>query len=109
MGQEYKYWEGKFGLRWTDEFAVLGISYNSNKMGEITENNISKKIKDMKNIISVWKIRNLTPNGKVALIKSLLFSKITHILLSIPSPNSSTMSYLQNMINDFLWRGKPPK
>ena len=36
-------WEGKLGLKWTDEFEVLGISYNSNKMGEIRENNISKK------------------------------------------------------------------
>ena len=102
-------WEGKFRLKWTEEFEVLGISYNSRKMGEITENNISKKIKDMKNIISVWKIRNLTPYGKVVLIKSLLFSKITHILLSLPSPNPDTFAYLQEMINDFLWGGKPPK
>ena len=82
-------WEGKYGLKWTDEFDVLGIRYNINNMGEITELNISDKIKDIKKLISVWKIRKLTPCGKVVLIKSLLYSKFTHILLSLPSPEKN--------------------
>ena len=84
-------WEGKYGLKWTDEFDVLGISYNINNMGEITELNISDKIKDIKKLISVWKIRKLTPYGKVVLIKSLLYSKFTHILLSLPSPEKKNL------------------
>ena len=81
--------QGKYGLKWTDDFDVLGISYNIKNMGEITEINISNKIKDIKKLVSVWKTRRLTPYGKVVLIKSLLFSKFTHILLSLPSPEKN--------------------
>ena len=102
-------WEGKYRLKWTDEFEVLGISYNINNMGEITELNISDKIKDIKKLISVWKSRKLTPYGKVVLIKSLLYSKFTHILLSLPSPEQKTFDLLNSIVKDFLWDGKPPK
>ena len=101
-------WEGKYGLKWTDDFGVLGISYNINNMGETTELNISKKIKDIKHIIAIWKTRRLTPYGKVVLIKSLLFSKFTHILLSLPSPPQN-FDMLNSIGKDFLWDGKPPK
>ena len=38
---------------------VLGISYDMKKIGDIIEDNISRKINDMKNLISVWKMRKL--------------------------------------------------
>ena len=63
-------WEGKYNLKWTDEFEVLVISYNICKMGEISEYNILNKIKDIKKIIAIWKTRKLTPYGKVVIIKS---------------------------------------
>ena len=80
-----KCWEGKFVLTWTNDFEVFGISYNMKRMDDITEDNILKKIKGMKNLISVWKRRTHISYGKVVIIKSLLFSKITHILMSLPS------------------------
>ena len=77
-------------------------------MGEISENNILNKIKDIKEIIAIWKTRKLTPYGKVVIIKSLLFSKFTHILLSLPSPGKETFKTINNLVKDFLWEGKPP-
>ena len=35
--------------------------------------------------------RKLTPYGEVTIVKSLLLSKITHILLSLPSPKAQTI------------------
>ena len=52
---------------------------------------------------------NLTPYGKVTIIKSLLLSRITHMLLSLPSPNSQSIKELNNAISNFLCGGKPPK
>ena len=102
-------WEGKYNLKWTDEFEVLGISYNILKMGEISDYNILNKLKDIKKIIAIWKTRRLTPYGKVVIIKSLLFSKFTHILLSLPTPGKETFRTINNLVKDFLWEGKPPK
>ena len=101
--------EGKYNLKWTDEFEVLGISYNTFKMGEISEYNILNKIKDIKKIIAIWKTRKLTTYGKVVIIKSLLFSKFTHILLSLPTPGKETFEIINDLVKDFLWEGKPPK
>ena len=53
--------------------------------------------------------RNLTPYGKVSIIQSLLMSKITHMLLSLPSPNVISLNELYNTFSNFLWCGKPPK
>ena len=52
------------------------------KMGDIIEDNISRKINDMKNHFSMEDKK--TPYGKVVVIQNLLFSKITDIVLSLP-------------------------
>ena len=101
-------WEGKHCLKWTDDFEVLGISDNINTMGEISERNILNKNPRYQKVIAVWKNRRLTPYGKVVIMRSLLFSKFTHILLSLPSPGKDTFKYLNSIVNDFLWEGKPP-
>ena len=60
-------------------------------------------------MIAVWSSRRLTPYGKVVIIKSLLYSKFTHLLLSLPSPKPQTLKGLSDIINNFLWAGKPAK
>ena len=35
-------WEGKYGMEWTNEFTILGVDYNVDKLGEITTLNIEK-------------------------------------------------------------------
>ena len=60
-------------------------------------------------MLSVWSTRNLTPYGKVVILKSLIFSKITHILLSLPKPTNQTFVDLQSLVDQFLWGKKPPK
>ena len=102
-------WQGKFGFNWTSTFEILGIYYDITKMGEITEININRKMGEIRQLIRIWSVRNLTPYGKVCIIKSLLMSKITHMLLSLPSPNVICIKELYNTFSNFLWCGKPPK
>ena len=102
-------WQGKFGFKWTTTFEILGIHYDITKMGEITDLNIYKKMGEIRTLIRIWGSRNLTPYGKVSIIKSLLMSKITHVLLSLPSPSVICLKELYNTFSSFLWCGKPPK
>ena len=76
-------------------------------METITDDNISYKITDIKKLISVWNTRQLTSYGKVV-IKSLLMSEITHILLSLPSPSQQAITQLEGLFASFLWGNKPP-
>ena len=34
-------------------------------------------------------------------------SKLIHLLLSLPSPDKFCLDYLDSIVNDFLWCGKP--
>ena len=101
-------WQGKFGFNWTT-FEISGINYNITKMGEITELNINRKMGEIRKLIRIWSMRNLTPYGKVSIIKSLFMSKITHMLLSLPSPNATCLKELNDTFAKFLWSGKPSK
>ena len=102
-------WEGKFGLEWTHSFVVLGIHYDVNNLSETTDTNLYLKINDIKKLIRTWSSRALTPYGKVTIVKSLNLSKITHILLSLPSPCVSMFKNIEKLFFDFIWDNKPAK
>ena len=54
----------------------------------------------------------LTLIGKINIIniiKSLMISKIIHILLSLPSPEEETVREIENIFLNFLWREKTHK
>ena len=73
----------------------------------ITELNID--IKEIHKLINAWNGRNITPLEKVTLMKSLLIFKITHILLSLPTPKDETLEKLDILFRDFIWNSKPLK
>ena len=102
-------WQGKFGFKWATTFEILGIYFDINRMGEITKLNAFRKMGEIKKLIRTWQSRNMTPYGKVTLIKSLLISKITHMLVSLPSPNFLCIKEIENTFSNFLWSEKPPK
>ena len=64
------------------------------------------KIGDIKNRIRIWTPRFLTPIGKITIIKSLLLSKITNVLLPLPTPTKSLLEEIDQMFKDFLWDKK---
>ena len=67
------------------------------------------KILEMEKLSSIWNCRNLTLVGKITIIKTLLISKIIHILLSLPKPSEEYFIRMENVFKKFLWQDKPPK
>ena len=61
----------------------------------------------MQREINNWTKRDLTPFGKVTVIKTLVISKIVHILLALPSPSEKLFTKIEKMLFEFLWDGKP--
>ena len=78
-------------------------------MKNITKTNIFQKMGEVKKLIRVWQSRNLTPYGKITIIKSLLMSKFTHMVLSLPSPSSELFKELDLLFANYIWSGKPAK
>ena len=90
------------------KFSVLGVEF-TNDLVNIADKNIERKLGEMQRDINSWSKRDLTPFGRVTVIKSLIISKIVHILISLPSPSEKMYKQLNKMLFEFLWDGKPDK
>ena len=96
-------------FEWNPEtFNILGIEFTKN-LKDITDKNLETKLIDMQREINNWSKRDLTPFGKVTVIRTLIISKIVHILISLPTPSKKVMLKINKMLYEFLWDGKPDK
>ena len=93
-------------LDWVSTFTALGIQYNVRDMTNITKLNITEKLDNLRGTIKAWGCRNITPIGKIAVLKSLVLSKITHILQSLPSPSEDLIKVMEKMAYNFIWGEK---
>ena len=55
-------WGGKIGFEWTNNFDILGISYNTHDMGNMTQLYINNKIGEIK--------KNLLTSGTPEILPS---------------------------------------
>ena len=89
-------------------FKVLGIHFSVN-INEITNINFEGKMDEVKREISRWNKRNMTPLGKITIIKTLIISKLTHLLINLPDPPLRFLKELETAIFKFLWGGNTHK
>ena len=71
--------------------------------------NFNNALQQSKVVLNNWKKRYLTPFGKIAVIKTFIISKFSHLFLSLPNPTYNMFKALTDLIYDFLWDGKPDK
>ena len=71
--------------------------------------NFLTKIREIKNLLLQWNRRNITPFGKITVIKTLALSKINHLLLSLPSPPDRMLKDLESVFYNFIWNGLKDK
>ena len=81
-------------IKWVDEIKILGIYFTRN-VTNITDNNLEKKLSTLENEIAQWKRRYITPIGKITVIKSLLLSKLVHILVALPNPSRALIKTIE--------------
>ena len=93
-------------LEWVSEFTALGITYNVLDLANITVSNINEKVKSMKKIMQDWIYRNITPTGRVCIVKSLVMSKIIHVLQALPTPPEEFFKSLETLFINFIWKNK---
>ena len=68
----------EINLTWNPPtFKVLGIIFSVN-IHDMVLINYENKLDEMRKLINVWSKRNLTPLGKITVLKTLVISKITH-------------------------------
>ena len=98
-----------YNLQWSNgEFTVLGIKFNSS-LSQMTEANFDNKLSQIVKEINSWSKRQLTPFGKITIIKSLLLPKLAHLFISLPKPPEKWMKNLEQVFFKFIWNDKTDK
>ena len=101
--------EISYKLDWgTTEFKLLGINFSVD-LRDIRGNNYTPVLKTTTKTLSNWQRRNLTPIGKIAVIKTFVISALTHMFSAIPSPSSDVIMHLNQIFYSFIWNNKPHK
>ena len=96
----------ELNLNWNPAtFKVLGVVFSTNVHG-IVLNNYENKLKEMENILNAWSRRNVTPFGKITVIKTLVLSKVTHLVMNLPDSDEKFLQALNLLLYKFLLDGK---
>jgi len=63
----------------------------------------------LKKTLNKWNRRQLTPLGRITVLKSLVLSQLTYLFLNLPDPPTNVLKELEHMFFQFLWNKKPAK
>ena len=107
-GYDYNSKENPFNLSWVKERVYALGTWFYKDISQCTLINHEMRLQMMRNVIESWKHRHASLYGKVAIIKSLIISKVNYCLSSLPTPQWFIKD-VQNDINGFLWNNKPPR
>ena len=96
-------------LEWNPKkFKVLGIWF-TNDLKNIVNINYTEKIAETNHLFKVWSKRQITPLGRIAILKSLILSKLVYLWLLLPNPPGHIIDNLQREAYKFVWNQKPDK
>ena len=90
-----------------ENIKILGvhISYNAKLQDDI---NFCMTVKNICNVIKLWRMRHLSLEGKITIFKSLALSKIVYLALLTIVPKS-IIEELNEIQKKFLWSNKKCK
>ena len=86
---------------------ILGVHYSYNKQVQ-NDQNFLNHISKIESVLKIWRMRNLTIQGKITVFKTLAISNIVHLSLVTEVPNAIVLE-LNKIQNDFIWNGNKPK
>ncbi len=98
----------EINVNWVDvkgAFKVLGVELSTYLNSMVLLNYKKVYILSLLNQIAMWSKRNLTVLRRVTVVKSLLLSKLTFLILSLLNPPNNVIKDLNPMFFNFIWKG----
>ena len=92
----------------SDEINVLGVCVTYDKSA-LLEKNYGILLTKTENILKSWKSRNLSLNGKIIVINSLIASLFVYKMSVLPSLTDAYVEKFNKIILDFIWNGRKAK
>ena len=90
-----------------DTLKILGTHFSYNeKLKE--EKKIYRTVTDIQRVLNIWKMKNLTLEGKIAIFKTIAISKIVcqSFIATVPE---HIINELEKIQQAFLWKNSTPK
>lgn len=99
----------EYNLTWENTaFTVLGVKFSTN-LQEMIDLNYNSKIEEIRTLFACWSKRELSPIGKIVVIKTIALAKLNHLFLGIPNPSQDKLVTIQTMFYNFLWNNSRDK
>ena len=96
-------------LDWTqNDFTNLGIKFSCN-IDTIVEINFREKINEIEKQMKQWSKRVLTPFGRITVLKTTIISKLNHLFIALPNPDTTIIDKLNKAFYNFIWQSKADK
>ena len=96
-------------MEWNPEkFKILGLWFTV-ELSKMVDINVADKFIEVKKLFKSWLKRSITPLGRVAVLKSLILSKLIYLWILLPNPPDKHIKQLQNMCFEFVWDQKRDK
>ena len=92
----------------SDSITYLGISF-TNHHEDFFRLNYLPKLSRVKQLLQSWATRDLTPIGKIHILKSFAISQIVYPLTVLPNPPDDFIKELNSIFFKFIWSNKPDK
>ena len=106
LKDEHLHFSTRYNIQWSQEpFTFLGITFTEN-LENMLELNYREKIDIIKRMICTWSRRHLSTIGRITVVKSWLISKITHLLMVLPSPDETVIKEIDTLIFNYIWNSK---
>ena len=67
-----------------------------------------RHVRKIEKVLKLWRMRNLTLEGKITIFKTLAISKIIHLSLVTNVP-TQIIKELNKIQKEFIWNGSNPK
>ena len=94
--------DSKYGLRWgSKKIKVTGVTVGKN-MKLLTTALIEEKVLKVRNLLNMWKARNLTIKGKIALLRSKVMPVFLYVATIVYVPEN-IIKHVDDLFFDFIW------
>ena len=87
---------------------ALGINFTSQK-ADLYSLNYLPKLSRLKTQLNIWAARDLTPIGKITIIKCFGISQLVFLLNVLPNPPDHFIKEVNHVLYKFIWSNKPDK
>ena len=98
-----------FDFPWSlGPITTLGITFDNHE-DNFFHFNYTPKLSRLKKLLNLWSQRDLTPMGKITIVKSFGLSQFVYLFQTLPNPPNHFLKALETCIFNFIWSGKPDK